>query len=212
MRILLILLAAILPLQAGGLKKKKLANRYDFQDGDIVLQGDASIQARAVTQATDSPYTHCGVVFEHEGKWMVIEAIQPVQVTSMENFASRSMPGTFKAMRLKKPVPAENVRKAYTWAEKQKGKNYDVQFRWDDEKLYCSEFVWKLYEQAGVELCEKRPFRDYNLDAPMVKAMINQRYGDKSKLPLDEPAVAPSDIAASKLLVEVPRLEQAKKN
>ena len=34
-----------------------------------------------------------------------------------------------------------------------KGKPYDQYFGWSDEKIYCSELVWKMYKSAlGMEL------------------------------------------------------------
>ncbi len=38
-----------------------------------------------------------------------------------------------------------------------------------------------------------------------VQTLIKKRYGSMSKLPMNELAVAPSDIARSSLLIEVPR-------
>ena len=61
-----------------------------------------------------------------------------------------------------------------------------------------------------MKLCEPRRFHDYQLDHPAVKPVIEQRYGSATKLPKDEPVVAPSDLASSELLVEVPRVEKKK--
>lgn len=206
----LVALAGFLPLSAtaGSRLKTPTPIRYDFQEGDIVFQGNAGPQSDAVRAATNSPFTHCGLVFEMDGKFMVMEAIHPVQVTSLKRFIERSLPGSFHAMRLKQPINQAFLTKGRDWAAKQAGLPYDLQFRWDDQKLYCSEFVWKAYEKAGVKLCEKRAFRSFDLKAPAVKQIIDQRYGGIDKLPLDEPAVAPGDLAASPLLVEVPRLSK----
>ncbi|MFC7335845.1 YiiX/YebB-like N1pC/P60 family cysteine hydrolase [Haloferula chungangensis] len=209
---LFVAVIGLLPLSAsaGSRLKKPAPVHYDLREGDIVFQGNAGPQSDAVRAATGSPFTHCGIVFKKDGQFLVMEAIQPVQVTPLERFIQRSLPGTFHAMRLKQAVDPASLISARNWAAKQAGLPYDVHFRWDDEKLYCSEFVWKAYEKAGVKLCEKRPFRSYELEAPAVKQVIDQRYGGLDKLPLDEPAVAPGDLAASPLLVEVPRL--TKKN
>lgn len=80
-----------------------------------------------------------------------------------------------------------------------------MRFGWDDKKLYCSEVVWKFYQQAGIELCPPRKFRDYDLQGPEVRKIIEQRYGRMDRLEMDEKVVAPSDLAASKLLMEVPQ-------
>ena len=176
----------------------------DLQNGDIVFSGSTAGQGGAIIAATGSRYTHCGIVFLSDGKPMVLEAVQPVSVVSLEIFKSRSKPGTFMARRLKSPLSAANYQVARTWAKAQVGKNYDPHFRWDDDTLYCSELVWKIYQHGGVELCAPRRFRDYHLDDPKVKKLVGERYGSIEKMSLDERVVAPSDLATSPLLVDVP--------
>jgi len=196
---------AQLPLEAGSIRNAKPAQKtYDLREGDIVFQGNAGPQSDAIRAATHSPFTHCGVVFEKNGKWMVMEAIEPVQVTPLEHFVARSLPKTFHAMRLKQRPKDLKLDQAKQWAGQQQGLPYDLRFQWGNEALYCSEFVWKLYDQAGVKLCETRTFGSYDLEAPVVKRVIQERYGGVDQLPRMEPVVAPSDLATSPLLVEVP--------
>lgn len=175
-----------------------------WQEGDIVFSSSERGQGEAIIAATGSPLTHCGIVFSKGGKLMVLEAVQPVGMVSLDDFISRSKSGTITARRLKTPLAPENYQKAKTWAEAQIGKNYDPRFLWDDGNLYCSELVWKIYQHAGVELCAPRRFRDYDLQKPAVKKIIDERFGGMAKVPLDEKVVAPSDLAASPLLVDVP--------
>jgi hypothetical protein len=114
-------------------------------------------------------------------------------------------------MRLKGTLDKPAIDRARQWAGKQAGLPYDLKFQWGDDSLYCSELVWKLYDQAGVQLCPTRPFRSYNLDAPVVRKIIDQRYGGMGNLPMDEPVVAPGDLAGSRLLVEVPEKPSKKR-
>ena len=180
---------------------------YKLQTGDVVFQCTGGEQAKAIRAATGSRYTHCGVVFEENGTFKVLEASQPVKVTPFADFRSRSLPGTFQVRRLKSSPDAAAIQAGRAWGVKQVGLNYDFHFRWDDESLYCSELVWKVFKKAGVELCAPRNFRDYALEAPEVKALIEQRYGSVGKLPAKEPVVSPGDLADSPLLVEVPPSE-----
>lgn len=184
---------------------EKQEQPFALQEGDIVFSSSRIDQGQAIMAATASSYTHCGIVFVKDGKFMVLEAVQPVGVITLEGFMSRSDPGTFTARRLKTAVTPDSYRKARVWAEAQIGHDYDMRFAWDDKKLYCSELVWKVYQRAGVKLCDLRKFRDYDLRKPEVKRIIDQRYGGMEHLPLDEAVVAPSDIAASPQLTEVPR-------
>lgn len=176
-----------------------------LREGDVVFTGSARGQGEAIIAATGSEYTHCGIVFQRDGKWMVLEAVQPVGVVSLEEFKSRSRPGLFLARRLKAPLAPAGYQKARAWAEAQIGKNYDGRFLWDDGSLYCSELVWKIFERAGVELCAPRRFRDYDLNKPSVRKLIDQRFGGMERVPLDEKVVAPSDLAGSPLLEDVAR-------
>ena len=179
--------------------------RYSLQTGDVVFQSTGGEQAEAIRAATGSRYTHCGVVFEDGGTFKVLEASQPVKVTPFSEFRKRSLPGTFQVRRLKAPLPLAAIEAGKAWGVKQVGLNYDPHFRWDDETLYCSELVWKIFKKAGVELCAPRHFHDYELESPEVREMIKQRYGSSDKLPKEEPVVSPGDLADSPLLVEVPK-------
>lgn len=175
-----------------------------WQDGDIVFSSSERGQGGAIIAATGSPFTHCGIVFSKNGKRMVLEAVQPVGVLPLAEFISRSTSDTVTARRLKTPLSTDSLRKALAWAQTQIGKDYDARFLWGDDQLYCSELVWKFYQHAGVELCAPRHFRDYDLEKTVVRKIITERFGGMAKVPLDEKVVAPSDLAASPLLIEVP--------
>jgi hypothetical protein len=186
---------------------KKRGPQYErLQTGDIVFQDTGGEQGAAVKAATGSNLTHCGVVFEQEGKLYVLEAVQPVSVVTLDSFRKRSR--VFHARRLddRTKLNAKALQKALTWGRGQIGKDYDPLFQWDDETLYCSELVWKIYKKStDLELCPPKTFQSYFLDRPEVRRVIAKHYGDPSKMPAKEPVVAPSDLATSPLLKEVPR-------
>lgn len=178
----------------------------ELRSGDVVFQELGSAQGRAVKAATGSRFTHCGVVFQQNGTLYVLEAVQPVSIVSLADFKRRSR--IFHARRLKDPsvLNQKNFEKALTWGRRQLGKNYDPLFKWDDQNLYCSELVWKVFKKAAnLELCRTKTFKSYFLEKPAVRQIIQQRYGNRANLPANEPVVAPSDLARSPLLVEVPR-------
>lgn len=201
---IIILLSAAL-LFGNGIYSKH--NPYALQNGDIVFQSGQRGQANAIKKATDSEWSHVGVVFQREGQWWVLEAVQPVKYTKLDDFIKRN-PKSFHARRLKDSsvITPECLALAQTWGARQLNKNYDLKFLWDDEKLYCSELVWKIYKHAAdIELCEPRPMESYNLSDPTVAALVKKRFGSIANLPKDSPTVAPSDLADSPLLIEVPR-------
>ena len=176
-----------------------------FREGDIIFQVTISPQSEALQFATGSKYTHCGILLEHNKKMHVFEAIRTVSWTPLEEWIARGVDGHYVLMRIKDPALRPD---AATLAAMKKaglpmaGKPYDLLFQWSDDKIYCSELVWKMYERgAGIALSEPHTFREYHLDNPLVRAIIEERYGHG--INLDERAVAPSDLMESELLETV---------
>ena len=170
-----------------------------YKDGDIIFQTTGGDRARAIQMATHSHYSHCGVLFYENGKWMVYEAVQPVSKISLDDFNTR---GKGTVMRLKNNASLlnkESIEKLKTVFKLYENKNYDMAFNWSDKDIYCSELVYKLYHNAlNIDLCKPRKLKDFDLANPLVKQQLNKQYGNK--IPLDEPMVAPSDISNSELL------------
>ena len=137
---------------------------------------------------------------------MVVEAVEPVRWTEWDAWGARAVPGSVEVRRLSDPTPltASAVLKMTAIAEAWVGKHYDAAFAWSDERIYCSELVYKVYDcGAGLELGRLRTLRDFNLTDPIVSAALRDRYG--AAVPLDETVIAPSDIAADPRLTPVPR-------
>lgn len=164
-----------------------------LRDGDIVFQQTGGEQGRAVRLATNSPWTHVGVLFQEKGRWMVYEAVGPVRSLPFEEWTAHGENGTWVAKRWvgADTTEATTLRDALKRAgERFRGLPYDLGFRWSDERIYCSELVWKMYaEGLGIHLCEPLPMKTYALASPTVQKVMRDRYGDTP--PLDEPMVAP---------------------
>ena len=171
----------------------------NYHDGDIIFQTTGGQRAQAIQLATHSQYSHCGVLFYENGKWMVYEAVQPVSKISLNDFNAR---GKGTVMRLKNSsslLTKEAITKLKAVFQSYENKNYDMAFNWSDKALYCSELVYKMYHIGlNVELCKPRKLKDFDLKNPIVKQELNKQYGNK--IPLEEPMVSPSDISNSALL------------
>jgi hypothetical protein len=82
------------------------------------------------------------------------------------------------------------------------GRSYDLTFDWSDERIYCSELVYKVYDRAlGIKIGELQRVRDFDLTDVAVQAKMQERYG--SELPLDAPVISPVAMEQSPLLVTV---------
>ena len=86
--------------------------------------------------------------------------------------------------------------------EKFRGKNYDLTFEWSDNKMYCSELIWKIYKRAtGIEIGKLEKLGDFDLTSKVVKAKMKERYGNK--IPNGEKVISPAAIFNSQLLKTV---------
>lgn len=132
---------------------------------------------------------------------MVYHAIEPVSKDSFDDFIAMSTNKQYVVKRLKDQTLLTPIviNKMLQQAKKQLGMHYDIGFNWSDEELYCSEYVWKLYNKAlNLEIGKLRPLKDFDLSHPAVKEIMEERYG--KKIPYEEKMISPGDMYASDLL------------
>jgi hypothetical protein len=172
-----------------------------IQEGDMIFQTSQSKQCEAIRIATNSKFSHCGIVFIEKGKKYVFEAVQPVKYTPIETWINRGKEGRFVVTRLKNASPLLNpqtIQKMKKYADGLNNKDYDLYFEWSDDKMYCSELIWKIYKNgAGIELCPLQKLKNFNLKDSKVQAILTERYGNI--IPLEESVVAPSNLEHSKI-------------
>ena len=182
----------------------KTKSQQSFNDGDIIFQSSQSEQCEAVRIATNSKFSHCGIIFNENGKCYVYEAIQPVKKTLLSDWVRHGIGKKYLVMRLKDStlLNKSSLDKMKSYGKNLFNKDYDIYFQWSDENLYCSEYVWKIYKNgADIELCNLEKLKSFNLEDEHVKAILNQRYGQN--IPLDENVVAPSQLANSNKLITI---------
>lgn len=193
-------------LQKKFIQKKENSPKFDdVHDGDIIFQDSQSSQSIAIQQATKSRYSHCGIIFKEKGNYYVFEAIQPVTITPLNKWIQRGKNRHYVIKRLNNAeevlTPAV-MKEMRTIGEKFYGKNYDLAFGWSDDRIYCSELVWKIYQRAaGIEVGELQRLKDFDLTGDIVKTKLKERYGDN--IPLDEIVISPVSIYNSTLLKTV---------
>ncbi|WP_246034089.1 YiiX family permuted papain-like enzyme [Flavobacterium sangjuense] len=176
-----------------------------IQDGDIIFQTSESRQCEAVRIATNSKFSHCGIIYEIKGEKYVYEAVQPVKITPLKEWISHGKGNNYLVKRLKNAntlLKPDILEKMKSYGSQFKNKDYDLYFEWSDDKIYCSELVWKIYKNgANIELCKLESLKNFNLNNPKVKAILVERYGNK--IPLEEQVVAPSQLVDSPILETV---------
>jgi hypothetical protein len=174
-------------------------------EGDILFQISTSGQGKAIQLATKSPYSHCGILFKENNQWMVYEGVQPVKKTLLSEWINRGDGHNYVSKRHKDAaslLTSDVKEKMKEEAKKLVGKNYDLTFEWNDDRIYCSELVYKIYKRgAGVSVGTLQKLRDFNLNSPIVRAKLNERYG--KNIPLNETVISPGSIFADSNLVEI---------
>lgn len=178
---------------------------YEPRNGDIVFQTSRSAQSLAIQLATQSRYSHMGIVYLRDGEPLVFEAVQPVKLTPLRTWIERGEGEHFVAKRLRDAdsrLTPGTLQRMLAAGQELSGKDYDLYFEWSDDRIYCSELVWKVFDRgAGIRLGEQQTIADFDLSHPAVQAKIKERYGDR--VPLDEVVVSPVAIFNATQLITV---------
>ncbi len=191
----------------GSLNDVALSSSFsdELKDGDLIFQTSRSSQSKAIQLATNSQYSHCGIVFKEGNSFYVFEAVQPVKRTPLAEWIARGEKGEYVVKRLKnaeQTLTPDVIQKMKEIGKGFYGKNYDLAFEWTDEKIYCSELIWKIYQRAtGIEIGNLEQLGDFDLSSKVVKQKIKERYGEK--IPLDELVISPASLFESDKLVTI---------
>lgn len=181
-------------------------DKMGFQNGDLIFQTSMSSQSKAIQLATNSRYSHVGLLYQqNDGNWCVYEAVATVRCTDLTTWIARGRDQHYVVKRLRNAaqhLTPDRLRAMRKAGERHVGTPYDIQFKWDNERYYCSELVWKLYHDAtGIELAPLVTLKDMALNNPVVQKKLKERYGNV--IPMEETVIAPSALFNSQHLVTV---------
>jgi uncharacterized protein YycO len=181
------------------------ADDYTPQNGDIIFHVSRSEQSPAIQVVTGSPYSHMGIVHIRDGNPFVFEAVGPVKQTPLGKWISFGVRNHFVVKRLRNAdvvINSEALRAMLDAGRDFVGLPYDLRFEWSDDRIYCSELVWKIYHRGlGIRLTEFETVSDFDLGAPEVRTVVESRWPEG--LPTNQRVVSPAAIFASEHLVTV---------
>ncbi len=168
----------------------------EVREGDVIFQTSKSQQSPLIQIGTRSKITHCGIIVMRGGKPYVLETLKTLVLTPLDKFIARGEDGKYWIKRSSK----ENIKIKYA---KYLGKSYDLAFKFDNGRFYCSELVYDIYQkQLGIELAEPRQVKDYLIlftdRLPKLKRAMKRRGISKEQY-----AIAPVDIFNSNYLESV---------
>lgn len=178
---------------------------YTPKNGDIIFHTSKSNQSKAVQAATRSPYSHMGIIYLKDKKPYVYEASRTVKITELNEWINRGKNHKFIVKRLKNAdhiLSNDALKKMKEVGKLYEGKPYDLYFEWNDERIYCSELVWKIYKNAiGIEIGKLEMLKDFDLSSPEVKKKLKERYCEN--IPKNETVISPVSMFNSELLETV---------
>jgi uncharacterized protein YycO len=188
-----------------GLLSCRPSAEYQPQNGDIIFHTSKSSQSLAIQKATKSKYSHMGIIFLKNGKSIVFEAVGPVKFTPLHDWVARGKGRHYVVKRLANAgevLTQEAINRMLAIGKSFEGKPYDPYFEWSDDRIYCSELVWKIYKRAlNIEIGKLQTMAEFDLSDPVVQKEIRERFGDS--VPKDETVISPAAIFASNLLITV---------
>ena len=143
-----------------------------------------------------------GMIVHRQGRPFVFEAGGRVEYTPLEAWIASGSGGMYVVKRLRDaharwtPDALARMQNVLRGLE---GLPYDALFGWSDQRMYCSELIWKVYDRVlHVQIGELQKLREFDLGDPEVERQLRERYGDD--VPYDEPVVSPAAMFASPLL------------
>ena len=147
-------------------EKERVIPEDGIEEGDLAFRCGRGVFSRIVTSAEEEGvYSHMGVVVRDEGRWKVAHAVpaEPdykgdfdrVKLEDIEVFFApdRAWSGCLVRPGVRDPerMCADAIRAARDSVAFDG--DYDLS---DSSKVYCTEFVWRLYLHDGTDLSEGR--------------------------------------------------------
>lgn len=155
-----------------------------LREGDIVFIETTSFQSKFVKLGMLSIWSHCGIAVNTPEGVQIMEADTTVRILPVERFIKKSVGGKYIIKRpeqqLTQPIDQQK------WL----GKWYDLKFSFDNDEVYCSELVWLIYKEQGIELCPPIKINEHF----MVRFKVLQDALRERGISPDQEAVAPCDL------------------
>jgi hypothetical protein len=144
-----------------------LTGQEDFREGDLVLRCGYGAESRVVTGASNSIYSHIGILHydKQKAEWMVIHAVpgeaengvpEWLKMEPLTDFYTpdRAVRGAW--MRVDCP---DSIAAAATQYALQKVVNrveFDNDYLLSDTtKMYCTELVWRAFIHQGIDISDQ---------------------------------------------------------
>ena len=173
---------------------------YQPQEGDFIFQSlPRNPLINAIEGMTRSPYSHCGIVKQSPGGWVVLEALGTVHETPLRQWVDQGRNKTFVVARPDAKLQ-QQMFQIIQAAARLKGLPYDIHYSLDDKAIYCSELIYKATLAAtGTRLgkLEKLGSMPWQPHEQLIRSIEN------GKLPLEREMVTPVSILRDQRVTQI---------
>lgn len=155
-----------------------------LREGDILFIETTSFQSKFIKLGMLSIWSHCGIAVDTPEGIQIMEADTTVRILPVEKFIDKSVGKKYIIKR-----PEQQLTKPIN-KDKWLGKWYDLKFSFDNDEVYCSELVWLIYKDQGIELCPPIKIKEHIMvRLPMMQEALQER-----GISPEQYAVAPCDL------------------
>ncbi len=146
-----------------------------IQSGDILFQTTKNEQTAAIMISTGSFITHMGIAEKgKDGEVRIIETGATVKAVPLQEWVENGQAGRVAVKRMK-DVDEDTGKKIAASARSFSGRKYDPYFYWDDQKLYCSELVYKAFKANKIDVGKVEKISDLNVGNRFSKRLAESR-------------------------------------
>lgn len=179
------------------------SNAYTPQTGDMIFHQSQSSQSAAIQLITQSQYSHMGMIMMRENKPYVFEAVSTIRYTPLDKWIARGKNSHVVIKRVNTPLTDAQKQKLHKLAASYLGTSYDTHFEWSDNRMYCSELAWKMYDKAlNMQIGQLQKIKDFNLSHPIIQKKLTEYYSKKT-IPQNEIVISPVSMFNSSKLITV---------
>ena len=116
-----------------------------LKTGDVILLDMDCWSCQMIEDETFGPYSHSGVILKKDKKIYVGQSLGEVYLLELDKFLAFSA----KSALVLRPSKMNHLKREFftrLYFDKYDGIPFDHSFTWDDESLYCSEFIYKILD------------------------------------------------------------------
>ena len=161
--------ALVLLFSCTSVQESRLLPLDEIEEGDLAFRCGPGVFSRAVTTTEDDGrYSHIGVIVLEDGKWKVVHAVpgetefkgdfDRVKMEDLDLFFSpeRACRGSIVHTGLRDSLQVRSLRRRAIRAARDSVRFDNSYLLEDSTEVYCTEFIWRLYRQSGIDLSEGR--------------------------------------------------------